>query len=108
MTRRATPGEASEAARVYDAMERPTPIPRDPAVDRLVDRLVDLNLASRRELEALPGIGADRAQALIEAREAATFRSMAEIAERGVVPVSVLAELDGWATVSISVAGGEQ
>ena len=33
---------------------------------------------------------------------------LAEIAERGVVPVSVLAELDGWATVSISVAGGEQ
>ena len=91
----ATPGSASEPVAIYTAAERPSPIPLDPGADRLVD----LNRASRQELEALPGIGAARAEALIAGRAEAPFASIAEIAERGVLPISILAELDGLATV---------
>ena len=97
----ATPHEASAPVIVYTADERPTPIPLDPDADRLVD----LNRASRQELEALPGIGARRAEALLEARATAPFRSMAEIAERGIVPANVLAGLEGLATVRVGATG---
>ena len=85
----ATPGTASEPVLIYAVDERPSPIPRDPDGDRLVD----LNRASRQELEALPGIGAVRAEALMTARVVAPFTSLAEIGERGIVPLSVLADL---------------
>lgn len=90
----ATPGAAPGDVRIYEDWERPSPIPTDPAADRLID----LNRASRAELEALPGIGEARAEAIIAAREEAPFTSLAEVEERGVLPARVLAGLAGWAT----------
>ena len=90
----ATPGAAPGDVRIYEEWERPSPIPVDPAADRLVD----LNRASRAELEALPGIGAARAEAIMAAREEAPFASLAEVGERGVLPNRVLAELENLAT----------
>ena len=90
----ATPGAAPGDVRIYAASERPSPIPVDPAADRLVD----LNRASRAELEALPGIGEARAEAIMAAREKAPFTSLAEVGERGVLPARVLAGLETWAT----------
>jgi competence protein ComEA len=90
----ATPGSAPGDVRIYAASERPSPLPIDPAADRLVD----LNRASVAELEALPGIGEVRAEAIIAARRAAPFTSLAEVGERGVLPARVLEGLEGWAT----------
>ena len=91
----ASPGAASEPVVIYAAGERPSPIPLDPEGDHLVD----LNRASPEELAALPGIGATRAEALIRARDEAPFQSAADVAERGVLPASLLVELDGFASV---------
>ena len=90
----ASPGAAPGDVRIYEASERPSPIPADP----VADRLVDLNRASRAELEALPGIGEARAEAVMAARKEAPFTSLAEVGERGVLPARVLAGLAGWAT----------
>ncbi len=90
----ATPGPAPGDVRIYEATERPSPIPMDPAADRLVD----LNRASRAELKALPGIGEARAEAIITARAEAPFTSLTEAGERDVLPARVLAGLEGWAT----------
>lgn len=61
--------------------------------------LVDLNRASRAELEALPGVGADRAAAIIVARAERPFTSLADAVERGVLPAAVAEELEGWVGV---------
>ena len=90
----ATPGSAPGDVQIYEAWDRPSPIPVDPAADRLVD----LNRASRAELEALPGIGEARAEAIMAARGEAPFTALAEVGERGVLPARVLAGLAGWAT----------
>ena len=89
------PGSASEPVQIYSAAERPAPIPLDSGGDWRVD----LNRASRAELEALPGIGEQRAEAIIVARAAAPFTTAMELLVRGVLPPRVLADLDGLATV---------
>ncbi|PZC49857.1 MAG: competence protein ComEA [Chloroflexi bacterium] len=94
----ATAGPGSTSVRIFEAEARPSAIPVDPSGDRLVD----LNRASTQELEALPGIGEVRAGAIIEARAEAPFSSLAEVAERGVLPPNVLLGLEGWATARTS------
>ncbi len=76
---------AGAAVHVYAPAERPQPLP----VEVAPARLVDLNRASLAELEALPGIGAQRARAIMDARAANPFASLGEVAERGVLPRSV-------------------
>jgi competence protein ComEA len=51
--------------------------------------LIDLNSATQRELESLPGIGPVRAAGIIEARAEAPFLTSDELVERGIVPASV-------------------
>ncbi len=98
----AAPEPDPRAVQIYEASQRPSPIPVDPAAERLVD----LNRASAQELEALPGIGAVRAEAIIAARRAAPFASLADAGERGVLPAHVLAGLEGWAMARAPSAVG--
>jgi DNA uptake protein ComE-like DNA-binding protein len=78
-----SPAPASVA--VYSATERPTPLP----LDEPGNWLVDLNRASRAELEALPGLGSSRADAIIAARALQPFASLADLVARGLLPRSV-------------------
>jgi len=50
---------------------------------------VDLNRASRAELQALPGLGSSRTDAIIVARALQPFASLADLVERGLLPLSV-------------------
>ena len=85
LTTEAGPGPAPIA--VYSATERPTRLPLDePRI-----WLVDLNRASRAELQTLPGVGSSRADAIIAARSLRPFSSLAELVEREVLP-QVVAE----------------
>lgn len=61
---------------------------------------IDLNHASRAELEALPGIGETRAQAAIEARAVQPFASLEDLVQRGVWPVSVAERVRALVEVS--------
>lgn len=74
---------------VYSATERPTPLP----LDEPGNWLVDLNRASRAELQALPGLGSSRADAIIAARALQPFLSLADLVERGLLPLSVAERL---------------
>ena len=58
--------------------------------EALAVALVDLNAATRAELEALPGIGPARATAIIEARP---LSSVDDLIDRGLVPASVWEEI---------------
>ena len=100
----ATPGPDPGAVRIYEASQRPSPIPADPSAERLVD----LNRASAEELEALPGIGEVRAGAIIAARREAPFESLADVGQREVLTASVLAGLEGWATARAPSAVGAE
>jgi len=76
-------GDAPVPVLASTAEARPAdPLPRDPAGPTRVD----LNRASRAELEALPGIGPARAQAIFDARP---IVSEADLRARAVLPVSV-------------------
>jgi DNA uptake protein ComE-like DNA-binding protein len=57
--------------------------------------LIDLNTATPAELATLPGIGASRAEAIVLIRAQQPFRSLADLADRGVLrPTEVLALAD--------------
>jgi competence protein ComEA len=60
-----------------------------PRAGETVAPLLDLNTATSRELQALPGIGPVYAGRIIEAREAARFASSDELVDRQVVPEHV-------------------
>lgn len=78
----ATPGSARGPALIFAPDARPHAIPES---DR-PPPAIDLNRASRAELETLPGIGALRAAAIIDARNATPFSSLADLVDRGILP----------------------
>jgi len=66
---------------------------------------VDLNVASAAELEALPGIGAAKAAAIIEERQVRPFVSVEDLERvRGIGP-ALVAELRPHVMVSPAPAG---
>lgn len=54
---------------------------------------LDLNTASRADLEALPGIGPARATAILEARAERAFASSDELVTRDLIPAGVYEEI---------------
>ncbi|MGE0037943.1 MAG: ComEA family DNA-binding protein [Xanthobacteraceae bacterium] len=54
---------------------------------------VNLNTASIKELDRLPQVGADRAQAIIAARSKARFKDWNDFVSRKVIPVSAVAAI---------------
>ena len=64
-------------------------------------RLLDLNRATQAQLEALPGIGAARATAILTARAQAPFRTTDELIERGLVTASVYAQIRDLVGVAV-------
>jgi competence protein ComEA len=62
--------------------------------------LVDLNRASRAELESLPGIGPVTAGRILDARAAAAFGSVDELRARGLVGQSVFERVRPLVTVA--------
>ena len=78
----------------------PAPVIREaalPTTDR--DGLIDLNTATRAELETLPGIGAARAESIVQLRGQERFRSLADLADRRILSPAQLAALADFATV---------
>ncbi len=75
---------ATLAGLVGDDLPAPTPLPTFE---------VDANTAPQAVLEALPGLGPSRAAAIVDAREARPFRSLAELDRRvkGIGPVTAAA-----------------
>ena len=71
--------------------------PSDPAASIRVD----LNYATRAELEALPGIGRTTALAIIEQREQRSIRSLSELVALGILSDSQLAEISPLVMLSI-------
>lgn len=59
-----------------------------PSAPQRIAHRVDLNRASLAELMALPGIGAKRAKALIDARHDEPFASLQDVVDRGLLPRS--------------------
>ena len=72
-----------------------------PKVGAGASRLLDLNRATQTQLEALPGIGAVRAAAILAARAQAPFRSTDELLDRGLVSASVYAQVRNLVAVSV-------
>jgi DNA uptake protein ComE-like DNA-binding protein len=54
---------------------------------------VNLNTATVKELDRLPQVGADRAQAIIAARSKARFKDWNDFVSRKVIPVSAVAAI---------------
>ncbi len=71
--------------------------PSDPAASIRID----LNYATRAELEALPGIGRTTALAIIEQREQRPIRSLSELASLGILSDSQLSEIAPLVMLSI-------
>ncbi|HXG42466.1 MAG TPA: ComEA family DNA-binding protein [Dehalococcoidia bacterium] len=63
-------------------------------------RLIDINSASARELEALPGVGPVRAERIVQSRESdGPFASPEELLTRRLVPQSVYDQIKDLVTV---------
>ena len=71
-----------------------------PKIGTGASRLLDLNRATQAQLEALPGIGAVRAAAILADRTRTPFRSTDELLDRGLVSASVYAQVRDLVTVS--------
>lgn len=65
----------------------------------LEDGRLDLNSASTELLETLPEIGEIRAAAIVEARAARPYQSLADAAERADLPAGILDDLQPLAGV---------
>jgi len=62
--------------------------------------LVNINIASEKELEALPGIGPVRARAIVRSREEdGPFQSLEELLARNLIPRSIFEEIKNLVTV---------
>lgn len=99
-----------QAPGAWISTERWSPLPEDkatggdpeqaPSVDSEPGR-VDLNTASQSELEALPGIGAEKAAAIVEYRaDHGPFRSVDELLNVDGIGEKTLAQIRGAVTVS--------
>ncbi len=63
--------------------------------------LIDFNTATAAELATLPGIGASRAEAIVELRQQAPFSSPADLVERGILRPSELLAIADLAAVYV-------
>lgn len=80
----------------------PAPIIRDAAPPTTTrDGLIDLNTATLAELQTLPGIGASRAEAIVQLRTQDPFSSLADFADRGILTPTQLLPLAELATVYV-------
>ena len=61
--------------------------------------LIDINTATLIELTTIPGIGATRADRILALRAQQPFRSLADLADRGVLSPAEVATIAEWATV---------
>lgn len=66
--------------------------------ESLIGKLVNLNTASQKELETLPGVGAKLAQRIIKIRQQKPFTSLADLEQVSGVKSSLLEKLDGRVT----------
>lgn len=78
-----------------DAFIRQAPLPTEPSAATLID----LNRATAAELQALPGIGPSRAEAILRARAVRPFASLGDLVERGLLRAGEALELRAMATV---------
>lgn len=75
---------------------RPHPASRAPPDSTVASEVLNLNRASREQLERLPGIGPVRAESIIAYRDrAGGFRSVAELTEVAGIGAAVLRGLQG-------------
>ena len=82
----------------------PDPIVRDAAAHTAIrPMLIDLNTATVAELATLPGVGASRAETIALLRAQQPFRSLADLADRGILrPAEIIAIAD-VATVYVDI-----
>lgn len=82
---------ARDGARIYAPLRGETP-PAG-ALGSAAERSLDLNQASAKDLETLPGIGPSTAERIVRSRERAPFRTVDELQTRGLVSPRVLADI---------------
>jgi competence protein ComEA len=72
-----------------------------PAALVVTDGLLDINRATAKQLEALPGLGEAYSRRIVDSRQAdGPFRSLDELVERRVVPAATLEKARPFLTVS--------
>ena len=84
-----------------DALIRQAPLPTEPSAATLID----LNRATAAELQALPGIGPSRAEAILRARAVRPFTSLGDLVERGMLRAGDAIQLRAMATVYRTAPG---
>ena len=77
---------------------------RETQPDSLMEgEVINVNTASAKELERLPGIGAKRAQAIVDYREShGLFQSVEELDHVDAIGSGILAGLEGYVTVGMT------
>jgi competence protein ComEA len=72
-----------------------------PAALVVTDGLLDINTATARQLEALPGLGEAYSRRIVDSRQAdGPFRSLDELVQRRVVPAATVEKARPFLTVS--------
>ena len=84
-----------QSTQAPDPVIRGVPLPTEPNAATLID----LNRATAAELQALPGIGPSRTEAILRARAVRPFRSLGDLVERDLLRVGEAIELRAVATV---------
>ena len=87
---------------LQESSAAPAPIVRDSSAPTTTrDGLIDINTATQAELETLPGIGASRAEAIVQLRAQRAFDSLADLADRGILRPEQLLALADFAAVYV-------